>query len=118
MKNSPVHFTGIICWLPTHRVGKIRFPPDNKFLAIAKFTSDFSAPDMDAVVSYSPFPESNAECYKVRLYFRLLEGREDEIKRLGRNSEIMIMDAYKVIAVCRNISIPTSKQLMDDPWSD
>src|SRR5690242_16282440 len=118
MKNSPVHFTGIICWLPAHRVGKTRFPPDYKFLSLAKFTSDFSAPDMDAVVSYSPIQESNPECYKVRLYFRLLEGREDEIKRLARNSEIIIMDSYKVIAVCRNISIPASKQMMDAPWSD
>ncbi len=117
MKNSPVHFTGIICWLPTHRPGKIRFPPDYKFLAVAKFTSDFSAPDMDAVVSYSPFQESNTECYKVRLYFRLLEEREDEIRRLARNSEILIMDAYKVIAVCRNITVPEPHQMMDDVWS-
>jgi hypothetical protein len=117
MKNFPVQFTGTICWLPTHRPGKIRFPPAYKFLAAAKFTSDFSAPDMDAVVSYSPFQESSAECYKVRLYFRLLEGREDEIRRLAKNTEILIMDAYKVIAVCRNISLSESKQMMDDEWS-
>jgi hypothetical protein len=116
MKNFPVHLNGIICWLPVHRSGKIRFAPSQKFLAIGIFTSDFSTPMIEVVVNYSPFQESNMECYKVRLFFRTLEGRQNEIKRLAKNSEILIMDAYKVIAVCRNISIPDSKQMIDDEW--
>jgi hypothetical protein len=116
MKNFPVHFTGVICWLPTHRAEKLKFPPNYKFLTMAKFTSDLSAADLDAVVSFSPYQTFNTECYNVRLYFNTLEGHEDELRRLGRNSEIILMDAYKVIAVCRNIAIPESQQMMDDPW--
>src|SRR5258707_575970 len=99
MKNYPVHLIGMIFWLPLHTPGRIRFPPNYKFIAIARFTSDFSAPVVEAVVNYSPFQEANIEGYKVRLSFRTLGEHKNELARLAKNSEILIMNSYKVIAV-------------------
>jgi hypothetical protein len=116
MQKYPTHFIGIICWLPTHRIGKKRFPPSLNFTAIARFTSDLSGPTLEADINYSPFPVVDDGCFKVRLYYRTLVGKNDEIKRLARYTEILIMDGHKVIAVCRNISLPDSPISIDDEW--
>jgi hypothetical protein len=50
-------------------------------------------------------------------YLVTLEGRGDEIPKLAKNTEALIMDAYKVIAVCRNISLPDFLAgNMDEEW--
>jgi hypothetical protein len=118
MKNYPAHFIGIICWLPLHKIERARFSSGQGFVAVARFTSNLSGPVLEALVNYSPIPELLNGCYKVRLHFRTLDGKEDEIRKLAKNTEILIMDAYKVIAVCRNISLPNFPVInMNDEWS-
>lgn len=117
MMPNIVHFIGVICWLPPHRPEKPRFRPGVSFTAIARFTSDLDGPVWEANINYSPFPLQNDVCYKVRLHYHALQGKEDEIKRLARYTEILIMDAHKVIAVCRNISVSSSQVNMTDEWT-
>lgn len=117
MNTHPVHFVGVICWLPPHNPDRERFQPGETFVAIARFTSNLSGPVLEAGVNYSPIPLAQGECFKVRLHYRTLEGKSDEIKRLARYTEILIMDGHRVIAVCRNISIPDSKINLEDEWS-
>lgn len=117
MKNYPVHFTGLIYWLPPHKVERIRFPPGQGFVAVARFTSDLSGPVREALVSYSPISVLLHEYYEVRLHFRTLNGHENEARKLAKNTEILIMDSYKVIAVCRNLSVPDFGSVyMNDEW--
>src|SRR5574340_1818809 len=117
MKPVFAQFTGVICWLPPHRPGKERFFPGVNFTAIARFTSDLSGHVLEADINYSPFPIVNDICFKVRLYYHNLRGQDDEINRLSRYTEILIMDAHKVIAVCRNISVPSVPLAMTDEWT-
>lgn len=117
MENHPVHFIGVICWLPPHKPEKQRFPPGETFLAIARFTSDFSGPVLEARINYSQFPLLQDACYRVRLHYRTLEGKCDEIKKLARYTEILIMDGHRVIAVCRDISIPNYQIHLEDKWT-
>lgn len=117
MEKYPVQIEGIICWLPPHKPERPRFPSNTPFLAITRFTSDLCADVLEAIIYYSPHRESMEDCYKVRLHFVSLDGKWEEIKRLSKNSEILIMDAYKVIAVCRNITLPVSPgTLLDNEW--
>lgn len=114
----PVHFVGVICWLPPHKSSRKRFPPSEIFVAIARFTSDLSGPVLEAGVNYSPFPLAEKECFRVRLHYRTLMGKNlDEIERLARYTEILIMDGHRVIAVCRNIAVPDSHINLEDEWS-
>jgi hypothetical protein len=116
-KKFPIHLNGVICWLPPHKPGRVKFPPNASFRAMAMFTSDLSFAT-DGVVNYSPFPlNDQVSCFEVRLSFPFLANPIDEIRRLSKNSEILIMDAYKVIAVCRNIALPEKPaENVDDEW--
>ena len=118
VKSFPVHVIGDICWLPPHKPNQNRFPPAINFRALAKFTSNYSAPDMTALVNYSPVEVSDQnKCFKVRLYFSFLEGKEGTIRQLTRNCEVILLDSYKVIAVCRNISLPDTENIfLEDEW--
>jgi len=117
MEKYPTHFIGVICWLPPHKPGRNRFPPSERFLAIARFTSNLSGPVLEAYVNYSPFPLDGNTCFDVRLHYRTLEGNIEQIRQLAKYTEILIMDSYKVIAVCRNISTPDHTISMDDVWT-
>lgn len=117
MKTNQAHFVGVICWLPAHKPERQRFQAGEIFVAIARFTSDLAGPVREASINYSPISLSTVgECFDVRLHFRTLEGRRDEIEKLARYTEILIMDGHKVIAVCRNIIIPNSKIYLEDEW--
>jgi hypothetical protein len=117
MKEDLVQFVGVICWLPPHNSERERFPPGQSFLAIARFTSDLAGPVLEAWVNYSPFPLSQDQCFNVRLHFRTPAGKDAEIRRLARYTEVLIMDAHRVIAVCRKISVPESSSMhLEDEW--
>ena len=107
---------GVICWLPPHKPDRKRFPPAVNFRAFSKFTSKFPAPDVDALVNYSPYPiDDQNTCFNVRLHYAFLE--ENEIKRLIKYCEVILMDSYQVIAVCRNIALPDKKNIfLEDEW--
>jgi hypothetical protein len=113
-KQFPVHLLGIIHWLPLRK----RFPAKTNFRALGKFTSDFSLQEMTALVNYSPYPLDNCtNDFEVRLHFAFLEGKKDVIDHLSKKCEVLLLDAYMVIAVCRNISLPESpNQYLDDAW--
>jgi len=114
----PVHLQGTICWLPPHRPDKKRFAPGINFRALAGFTGDYSGPYMTVLVNYSYAPIGNSlDCNKVRLHFGVLNGNNDEIKRLSKNCEVLILEAYKVIAVCRDIHAADSGNgTMEAEW--
>lgn len=117
MNKYSVQVKGLLCWVPSHEPERPRFPPNTFFLAIARFTSDLCADVLEAMINYSPHKELQGDCYKVRLHFVSLDGKDEEIKRLSKNSEILIMDAHKVIAVCHNISLPVLPgTFLDDEW--
>jgi hypothetical protein len=116
-KQFPVHLLGVIHWLPPYRSERKRFPAKTNFRALVKFTSDFSLQEMTALVNYSPYPLDNSNDFEVRLHFAFLEEKKDEIDRLSKKCEVLLLDAYMVIAVCRNISVPESpNQYLDDVW--
>jgi hypothetical protein len=118
MKNPPVHLVGVICWLPPHKPERPKFPPGESFRALGVFTSDHSS-GWTVAFNYAPVSlDGKSECYQVRLYFAFLDNKRDEIKRLSKNTEVIIQDGHKVIAVCRNIQIPETEILMDSPWID
>jgi len=127
MRKYPIQIIGIICWLPSHNPNgqRFKFKPAQNFLAITRFTRNLSGPDLnlsgpglETLVNYSPYPENQWDCFKVRLYYRNLEGKkDDEIEKLIKYSDILIMEGYKVIAICRNLSVsgPSSGN-MDGNW--
>lgn len=109
----PVHLVGKIFWLPAHRPEKSPFPPETIFRALAKFTSDFT-PSYTVLVSYSSIGFEQG-FHDVRL--NVTFGKIDDIQRLAKNSEFIIMDGYKVIAVCRNLTyVARSGNHMGDSW--
>lgn len=116
MNKHPIHIQGIICWLPPSKPGRSHFPPEYPFLAQAIFTSDLHAPTMrDAFINYSPDRCCEpGECFKVRICFMSLIGQDEELNRLVKNSELIIMDSYKVIAVCRKLSLAISSGYIED----
>jgi len=119
MEKYPIHIEGIICWLPPHTKGRSRFSPNKYFVALARFTSNLRGPDREAIVSYSPYlcDEDQKDCFNVRLHFFSLRKKENEIKKLIKNSELILMDSYIVIAVCRNLILPKANSLfLDDEW--
>ncbi|MBI9047485.1 MAG: hypothetical protein JEZ06_23570 [Anaerolineaceae bacterium] len=118
MKKRNIQIIGTICWLPPHKPNRKRFPPDFPFLAIGRFTSDLSGDVLETYVNYSPSCENDNSCFKVRLHYRTLEGKKEELEKKVKNSEVLIMDAYKVIAVCRNLSIPDDVGFIDDNWEN
>jgi hypothetical protein len=113
MNNFPVQLIGTIYWLPSHKPGRIQFPPDTIFRVSVRFTSDFS-PSFSAVVRYS-----SKSCATggnpVRLSFPFVEGL-NRLTELTRNSEILLIDGYKVIAVCRELKLYTGNAKMGDAW--
>jgi hypothetical protein len=112
-ENYPIHLTGSIYWLPSHRPGKPRFPTETIIRALAKFTADFT-PSYTVLISYSSTISSQG-LYEVRLSFPF--GDVDVIRRQFSKSELLIMDAYKVIAVCRDLNDKVrSGAKMDDSW--
>jgi len=120
MKRYPIQIIGTIYWLPPHKPDKPRFQfsPAKEFRAIGIFTSDLSGLVREALINYSPYPECQSDCFKVRLWYWTLEGKYDEMKKLSKNSEILIMDGSRVIAVCRNLSVPgPSAGYIDDDWN-
>jgi len=106
-----INLIGKICWMPPHRTDKPRFPPATIIRALAKFTSNFE-PSYTIIVSYSPVVDQ--DCCDVRLSFPF--GIIEEIKRLANRSELLIMDGYKVIAVCRNLAVPEKSGQISDSW--
>lgn len=117
MDKRPAQFLGVIYWLIPHKPGKKRFPPSVNFTAIARFTSNLSGPVLEADVNYSPFPIFEDTLFRVRLHFHTLVGKNDEIKRLARYTEILVMDGHKVIAICRDITLPLESIYIDDQWN-
>lgn len=109
----PIHILGKIFWLPPHRPGKPLFPPETSFRALAKFTSDFS-PSYTVLASYSSLV-SEQGFHEVRI--NVTFGKVDDIQRLTKNSELIILDGYKVIAVCRDLNFAAfNGNQIDDPW--
>ena len=109
----PIHLVGKIFWLPPHRPEKLPFPPEVIFRALAKFTSDFT-PSHTVLVSYSStMSEQGFQDVRLNITF----GKVDDIQELAKNSELLIMDGYKVIAVCRNLTfVARSGNHMGDSW--
>jgi hypothetical protein len=108
-----IHLVGKIFWLPHHKPEKSPFPTETIFRALAKFTSDFM-PSYTVLVSYSS-TVNGQEFHDVRLNIPF--GDIDDIQKLAKNTEILIMDGYKVIAICRNlIFTANSGKNMGDSW--
>jgi hypothetical protein len=111
----PIHLIGGICWLPPEKSNQKIKPPNTVFRALGKFTSNLII-STTVLVNYSPIALSESwRCYKVRLNFAFLS--QNEVERLMINTEVLIMDGYKVIAICRNIRRPIlENSKMDDEW--
>ena len=93
-----------------------RFDPATNFRALARFTSHFSLA-FTVVVNFSPNLMKDGQCHRVRL--NLAFAKWSDIEKLSHNSEVLIMDSYKVIAVCRNLTVvePNAGK-MGDSWLD
>src|SRR5574340_115935 len=112
-KEFPIHLLGNIFWLPPHRPEKPLFPPETSFRTLAKFTSDFG-PSHTALVSYSSII-SEYGFHEVRI--NITFGKIDDIQSLEKNSELILLNGYQVIAVCRDLLLVAfNGNRMDDPW--
>ena len=117
-KKMPVHILADIYWLPTHNPERSENFPPNGFRTLSFFTSDFST-GWTVHINYSKDSlQGQANCYRVRLFFYFLDEKRDELKRLTKNAEVLIMDGFKVIAVCRNLRIPKADIYMDSLWTN
>jgi len=112
MENFSVQLLGVIHWLPSHKPGRVQFPPDTPFRISVRFTSDF-APIYSAVVIYLLGPDTSGR-NPVRLSFPF--ENKNRIAELARNSEILLMDGYKVIAVCRELTPLNTDIRIGHPW--
>lgn len=116
MANNTVHLIGDIYWMPPHKPEKPRMPPNESFRALSFFTSDNST-GWTVTLNYSPISlEGQESFYKVRLNFAFLDDKRDKLKRLSKNTEIIIQDGFRVIAVCRNIQFPENEFSIDTKW--
>lgn len=93
-----VQITAEIVWILDEY--REKFQPGKAFKSYAKFTSNFSS-SFTAVVSYYGTIDGQLQFHKVRLSFPF--AMDEEIKNLSRNTEILLLDAYKVYAICRNV---------------
>lgn len=112
-EDFPVHIVGRIYWLPPHKLAKPLFTAETVHRALGKFTSDFTVA-YTVLFSYSSSTLEQG-FHNVRLNFTFCESTL--LHKLVKNSEILIMDGFKVIAVCRNLTIienPIEK--MGDRW--
>ena len=118
MKKMPIHIIADVHWISPHIPKYFEtFSPGN-FRIPSFFTSDFS---IGWTVEVNPSKVSladQADWYPVRLFFYALDEKRDEIKRLSKNANLLIMAGYEVIAVCRNLRIPEMEIYMDTPWTN
>ena len=115
-ENLPIHLMGEIYLLPPYMQERSRLASNTNFRALARFTSDFSLA-FTIVVNFSPDLMKDRQCHRVRL--NLAFAKWSDIEKLSHNSEVLIMDSYKVIAVCRNLTVvePNAGK-MGDNWLD
>jgi hypothetical protein len=116
IEKYPIQLFGQVFRLPSENSENKRFPPGKIFRIDARFTSNFGAAYI-VLFNYSPQLIKDKACYKVRLCFP--RWQLDEVEKLSHNSEVILMDGYKVFAVCRNISVNKDGiGGMEDSWDD
>lgn len=109
----PVHLTGKIFWLPPHRPEKPLFSAETIYRALGKFTADFSV-SYTVLFSYSSATLAQG-FHNVRINCAFFDSTL--LPNLIRNSEILIMDGYRVLAVCRQLTVVAERnQKMGDQW--
>lgn len=87
-------------WVPPFENGKDKFHPNKEFRTNCKFTSDF-LPNYTVVVNCSD--EGNETFFNAILNIPFAES--DELLRLITRSDLVVMDAYKVIAICKKLEV-------------
>ena len=113
MKKMPIHVLADTYWLPPHNPESSKIPPNTNFRTICFFTSDLSQ-GWTAEINCSKKPGLDQLNFcSIRLFFYALDERRDEIRRLSQSAEILITEGYKIIGICRNLSIPEGEIFMD-----
>jgi hypothetical protein len=74
---------------------------DNIFRALAKFPNDYSANFTATVESYSPDCINGFHDAIIRIPFV----EPDRLKMLIKDSNIILLDGRRVIAICRDVKI-------------
>lgn len=115
MKNMEVYLTGIITWVLTSKSPSPKFNPNEIFRALAKFSSDWK-PSLTVVVNYSPYPLLRKNTYQVRLSFPFFD--RAEVVTLSKSSDLIILDSYKVLAICKELKPTISIIHMGDIWEN
>ena len=114
--NGPTQLFGQVCWLPSHTPGKQKFLPKIVYRVGAKFTSNINY-DFSVLVSYSEFDQEKNGCYPVRLYFPFLDW--GQVEKFSYNAEVLLMDGFMIIGVCRNLIFNTKKNgSLGDTWNN
>lgn len=94
----------LICeihWVPPKREQMDKAIADNIFRAIAKFPNDYSANFTATVESCSPDCINGFHDASIRIPF----AEPDQLEQLIKDSNIILLDGRRVIAVCRNVKI-------------
>jgi len=114
MEDLDVLLTGSITWVLTPKKKNKKIIPGLIFRALGKFTSDWD-PAFTVVVNYSSSPLWEGETYPVRLAFPLAD--RSHILQLCKNSEVVILDGPKVLAICHDLeqNLLENKK-MGSPW--
>jgi hypothetical protein len=112
-EKAPIHLLGLIYWLPSYHPEQPSFPPGVNFRAYGKITTDFTL-SYTVLVNYSPQTDSQGFS-KVRINIPF--GKRDDISKISKHSEIIILDGPRVISICRNLYSPgETGGMMGDSW--
>ena len=87
-------------WVPPYINARDRFAPEISFRTYGVFTSDFEA-------TYTVEVRYSKDCVD-GFHTAILEipfADANILKRLSRQTNIILMDSYRVIAVCKEITI-------------
>ena len=87
-------------WVPPHTNARDRFAPKKLFRTYGVFTSDFKA-TYTVEVRFSENCVDGFHDATLEIPFAEL----NVLKRLLKQTNIVLMDGYKVIAVCKEITI-------------
>jgi hypothetical protein len=112
-EKSPIHLLGRVYWLPSHHPERPSFYPGVNFRAYGKITTDFDL-SYTVLINYSPQTDDQG-FNKVRVNIPIAS--QEDISRITRHSEIIILEGPRVVAVCRNLYPPReSDGKMGDRW--
>lgn len=114
MEDLEAHLTGIIYWVSPHKTLGKKFVPGKSYRALAKLTFDW---DLSYTVSFNfaPYPVYTKNSNFVRLSLPFVE--DEKIFAKCKQADVVILDGYSVIAICKELEVAPLGTHMGDDWT-